>query len=361
MATYNPPNRDIGANTIFNSWNFLYQVAEGDGISGTGPTGPTGLDGSAVNTGATGSTGETGPTGAQGIPGTAVGTGATGPTGETGPTGYGPTGPTGPTGSTGPTGTTGPTGPTGLAGRFTNLVDAPQSYTGPTGLNPVVVDQGVTGLTFSSKIAVDGLYVYGPTGTTNAMYMDGSNSLYISDNGPSGTYYSHTVDDLIATLLPAPSNSATTEEVNGSGVSAYVFPNSPAKSLSFTCQLSHMWEAGSRVVPHIHIVGSTSSATATTWTLNYWCRSYKSLVPISAATTLSTTASLTMNGTAWTHEILSFGAVSLTGNTESCIFGGTITRSATDDYAGSIYVISVDLHYIKEKQGKWIGVPELPS
>lgn len=380
-SIYAPPlNVDtITGTTVFNPLLFSTVLYGSTGPSGyfgadgatgyTGCTGEKGADGTAVSTGSTGTTGCTGWTGPQGIAGSSTNTGATGTTGETGPkgdTGASMTGPTGQsmTGPIGMTGSTGITGPTGLSSYFTNLLDVPAAYTGYTGGTPVVVSSTNAGLTFSSSITVsNGINVAGPTGTIKSMYLDGSNNLYLSDNTPSGTYYSDAVDDLVATLIPAGDNPAIITEVNGTGVYAYRFPNASSRNLSFTAQLSHMWDVGTRVVPHFHFVGDTAATSNAVFELKYWVRSYGNATPtpaITAATTTTLTANVVMNGTAWTHQICGFGAVAMTGNTESCIFGGTITRPTGDAYSGDIYVLSVDLHFEKNKFGRAIGFPDFP-
>jgi hypothetical protein len=387
MSIYAPPLNltDIetltGASGIFNPlfFNTIMNGPTGmtgpsgfigvDGATGyTGPTGEKGADGTAVETGATGETGPSGPTGPIGIPGTAVNTGATGEMGPTGPvgvTGASMTGQTGEaiTGFTGTTGTTGCTGPTGSSSYFTNLLDVPSAYTGYTGGTPIVVDNNNAGLTFSTQMTLSNIYIAGPTGTANTMYLDGSNNLYISDFGPSGTYYAPSVDDLIATLIPGGLNGAAEGEINGSGVYAYVFPNNGERSLSFTCQLSHMWDAGTRVVPHFHFVGSTASTANAVFNMDYWVRSYGNAVPtapITAASTQTLTCNVPMNNVAYTHQIASFGPVDMTSNTESCIFGGRLYRPTGDAYSGDCYVMSVDLHYEKVKLGKFVGFPNFP-
>jgi hypothetical protein len=201
----------------------------------------------------------------------------------------------------------------------------------------------------------------GPTGTTPIFY-DSQNNLHLG-TGATGTYYSEAVDDLIATLIPAGDNPALITDINGTGVYAYRFPNNSTRYLSFTCQLSHMWDAGSRVVPHFHFVGSTAETSNATFNMTYWVRSYGNQTPtpaITPATTTTISANVTMNGVAYTHQICGFGAIAMTGNTESCIFGGTISRPTGDAYAGDIYVLSIDLHYAKIKAGKHVGFPEFP-
>lgn len=326
----------------------------------TGPIGPTGLTGSTGETGPTGITGytgTTGPTGSTGWTGTTGPTGSTGWTGTTGPTGG--TGWTGTTGTTGPTGTigpTGPTGPTGLAGRFTNLIDVPQSYYG-TGGNPVVLNDGATGLTFSTNVLANNYYVAGPTGQ-QAIYLDGSNNLHLGGSA-SGTYYTPVEEDAIATLVVGGTNAASVAEVNSTGVYSYLLPNNQTRQIGFSVQLPHAWKAGSSVVPHIHYAPSNANTSNATLTLDYWVRSFGSA--ISVANTQTITASITPSGAPFAHQIGSFGAVPMTGNTVSCIFGGKITRDGgADAFTGDMYILSVDLHILREKMGAWVAYTEDP-
>jgi hypothetical protein len=60
---------------------------------------------------------------------------------------------------------------------------------------------------------------------------------------------------------------------------------------------------------------------------------------------------------AYTHQLCSFGAISTANinNTTSMIILGTITRSSTDAYAGSVYLLSADSHYYADRMGQNIG------
>lgn len=268
----------------------------------------------------------------------------------------GPTGLTGTTGYTGTTGTTGYTGCTGLAGRFINLSDCPQSYTGYTGGTPLIVDNNNNGLTFSSSITASNYNVVGTTGTTS-ITLNNSNEIFLGQ-GCSGTFFSDSVDDVIAQIIPQTTalNRPDVQEINDSNVYAYNFNNSQEKRLSFTVQMPHRWKEGTPISPHFHFVGSTANTSNITFTLDYWMVNINSNQIISNANTTSLSVNVGGPNVSFAHRIFGFGLVDTTGNTESSIFGGTITRNGqTDDYNGDVFVLSIDVHAIMNKQGKYLG------
>jgi hypothetical protein len=201
--------------------------------------------------------------------------------------------------------------------------------------------------------------LYGSTGS-ETVHLDNENKLHLG-YGCSGTYYSYTVDDAVAIIIPQTTvtNRPEVLDVNGSDVYAYCFNKtggSQPKKLSFTVQMPHTYASGTSVVPHFHFLGSTANTSNVTFSLNYWMRSINSTSVIDSANTTTLTVSQAGPSVAYTHQIFNFGIVNATGNTESSIFGGTISRNGpTDNYTGDVYVLSIDLHFIKEKHGKYLG------
>jgi hypothetical protein len=227
----------------------------------------------------------------------------------------------------------------------------------------VVVDDNNAGLTFSSSLSVSSVSLYGSTGT-ESLYLDDSNNLHLGQ-GASGTYHAYTVDDAVATIIQQTTITGRPEvlEINGSDVYAYCFNKTGGtqpKILSFTVQLPHTYATGTAVAPHFHFVGSTANTSNVTFSLNYWMRNINSNDVIDAANTTTLTVSQAGPDTAYAHRVFNFGIVSATGNTESAVFGGTISRNGpTDSYTGDVYVLSIDLHFIKEKHGRYVGYAAL--
>jgi len=339
------------------------QGAKGDtgytgttGAIGTGPTGSTGTTGSTGPTGTTGETGPTGPTGTTGTTGPTGPTGPTGSTGTTGPTGptgstgttgiTGPTGPTGSTGTTGPTGPTGTTGATGLAGLFTNLSDVPQTYFG-TGSNPVVLNQGATGLTFSTNLNIQNLYVAGPTGTSHT-YLDANNNFQLA-LGAQNVYFTPVEDDMVCTIQRS---SQAITALNGTNYWAYPLRNAASDEVQFNTQMTHKWQGTTTtpvlIEPHVHVMFSTTSTANTELTLDLFN------IPINAGLSSNTaiiTQQFTPSGSAYTHQLLTFGQISVTGGISN-IIGGTLIRNGTDPYAGIVYVLSIDIHHLQDRLGE---------
>ena len=351
------PVGDTGGNYFNTDYfgSFLYGPTGPAGRTGIdGVTGAAGADGTAVSTGSTGCSGPTGTTGPQGIAGNATMTGATGWTGPSGNRGdTGATGSTGLQGLTGPTGiigVTGPTGSTGLAGRFTNLVDAPSSYSGPTGLNPVVVALGATGLTFSSSISAINYYTQGPTGQAR-MYLDGSNNLY-NGVGATGFYFPPAEDDLMVQVNPRVSGggAAGLAQVGNTPSYGWEFVNGSNTNITGWVQMSHMWQGGSPVEPHIHIMGETAGTANATFGLLY------SVLPIHGAFTGNTAivANVAMSATPQTHQLVSFGNIDMSSyaTTSSTLLAFRLSRNgAVDAYSGTVWVTSFDVHIDRDHMG----------
>jgi len=339
-------------------------TAVGTGATGeTGPygyTGATGLDGSAVNTGATG---ETGPTGIAGETGPTGPTGITGPTGETGPIGVtGETGPTGPTGITGFTGPTGPTGPTGITG-FTGPT-GPTGNTGPTGSGANIIGgtgynvltSNGTGYYWSSEIRSNNISIYNTTNTSvsSSIYTDESNNLYVG-YGATGLFFPPLEDDLYCTITPRTvASAAQLVDINSTGVYAYSFVNGLTREINFICQLTHQWQQGSTIEPHIHWCPNNTNTGNVSLTLDYWITNLGQTIASSTRVPLIVNA----DGTPYKHQLASFGEVSAVGKTVSCMFGGKITRlggSTADSYTGDFFILNVDLHIKKDRWGEEAG------
>jgi hypothetical protein len=247
---------------------------------------------------------------------------------------YSGVGPTGATGPTGPTGTTGATGPTGYTGRT--------GPTGPTG--------SITMTPTFSRVTYTG-----PTGSCYN-YLDANNILNLGV-GASGIYYPLVEDDLIYSIIPRTDNAAVEPTAFGANNTyGWLFSSGATRNeVSFTGQFSHRRAEGTNINIHIHVCGSTAGTANATFTLNY------SLAPIGGfAWTIgntSITANFPMAANAYTHQLCSFGAISTANinNTTSMIVMGTIKRSSTDDYAGSIYLLSADSHYYSNRMGEDIG------
>ncbi len=222
----------------------------------------------------------------------------------------------------------------------------------------MVVDSSNAGLTFSTQVSATTYNVYGATGSTT-IYMDGSDNLYVGQ-GHSGTYFVDDIDDAISIITPrdvGPS-AAGMAEINTTGVYGYIFPDGQTKNLSFMCQLPHTWNAGTNVVPHIHYCGSSANTSNIVFTLKYWCASLNQAIPSGAGVT-TISSNIIPPGVAYQHKIAGWGSIAVTGNTESCIFGGYVERNgATDEYVGDVYVLSIDLHIRKHKWGRWLGYPQ---
>ena len=214
------------------------------------------------------------------------------------------------------------------------------SVSGSTALANVAV----SGNTSLANIAVSGLT------STNTLSASGNTSLANVSISGSLTLPS-LEDDLICTITPRTGgNMASIVNINSTGVYGYEFLSNSTKEISFTVQLSHQWEEGTSVTPHFHWCPSTTNTGNAIFHLDYWVANRGEVLP--AATPLSVTT--TPSGNAYQHQLASFGSVSMTGKTASCIFGGRLYRNPTetgDDFTGEAIVLGVDIHIVKNRWG----------
>jgi hypothetical protein len=120
-------------------------------------------------------------------------------------------------------------------------------------------------------------------------------------------------------------------------------------------QMSHQWKPGI-VRPHIHARFPTSTATDSRWKFEYDAASVNGDFT-NASGTLTTLSTITVANpqNVKKHAVAGFGDLDLTGFKESTVILWRITRLASSDaadtYGGVVELLSVDLHYQKNKAG----------
>lgn len=115
-------------------------------------------------------------------------------------------------------------------------------------------------------------------------------------------------------------------------------------------QLPHAWKAGSNVEPHLHLyIPDDGTGGDLTFSMTYtWTNIDDTSVTESTVTgTVTRAANAGINGNA----ILSFGGISGSGKTASSLFRARITRSQTDTFGGTCWLLSSDMHIEKDKLG----------
>ena len=192
------------------------------------------------------------------------------------------------------------------------------------------------------------LYSSANTANTASITIDSSKVMTL---GGTNVYFPSVENDLICTITPRTSgtNLASLTEINSTGVYGYEFTNTGTKEVSFMVQLSHLWAEGTAITPHVHWCPSTTNTSNAIINMDYWVANIGETIP--SVTPL--TANATPSGTAFQHQLTSFGSVSMTNKTASCIFGGRLYRDSTatgDDFTGSMIILGVDIHV---KNNRW--------
>jgi hypothetical protein len=198
------------------------------------------------------------------------------------------------------------------------------------------------------------LDVVGDVNTSTKYKIGGTDVLSVSSGdvvlGGSNVYHPPIEDDLICTIVPR-GGTATLSNINGTGVYAYDFDATATSEVSFIVQLSHKWQEGSDVTPHFHWCPDNTNTGNALFKLDYWVVNIGEAVPASVTTLTQTTAA---PGVAWRHTLTSFGAVSMTGKTASCMFGGRLYRvgsDGSDTFTGKAFILGVDLHVKNNRLG----------
>jgi hypothetical protein len=127
-------------------------------------------------------------------------------------------------------------------------------------------------------------------------------------------------------------------------------------------QMPHAWKLGSTIRPHIHWAKTSASANVVTWEFYY--RILGNVADAfgtwSSAVTRSSDAATTIgDDTATnTHLLTSFGDITMTGYTESCLVAWRLyRRGSSDAYADTARLLSFDIHYQSDGRG---SIPEYP-
>lgn len=194
-------------------------------------------------------------------------------------------------------------------------------------------------------------------------FLSGNLSMFQSSNSNSNVIlyvgnnrilnYSPTLEnDCIATILPrSGGNAATLGTIGSTGLYGWELPAVGTSEINFTAQLPHSYSEGTNVVPHLHVIWGNNNAGNANITMRYAVLNIgETLGNVSNIFVFKASPQLSLNS-----NIISYGNVDMTGKSVSCIFNGTIARvggSIDDDYSGTIYVQSVDLHYQSDKLGK---------
>lgn len=171
--------------------------------------------------------------------------------------------------------------------------------------------------------------------------------------GGTNVAFPRIMDDLICTITPRSASgntAASVVNINGTSIYGYEFVSNATREISFCCQLSHQWEEGSAIVPHIHWVPTNNNTGNCIFDMDYWVVNIGEAMPASTRTSVTVAAS----GVPYKHQIVGYGIIPMTGKTASCIFGARMYRvggSGLDTFTGNSIVLSVDLHIYSNRMG----------
>lgn len=126
------------------------------------------------------------------------------------------------------------------------------------------------------------------------------------------------------------------------GVYAWHFDPNSVEQLYFTIQFPHSIKEGADVYPHIHWCPTDSNTGNVVWAIEYTWQDINGTFGNTSTTTVTAAA----DGTAYKHQVASFGA--FTGKNISSIVVCRIYRDATnpnDTYPSDAVALEFDCHY----------------
>ena len=146
-----------------------------------------------------------------------------------------------------------------------------------------------------------------------------------------------------------------------------LFSGTADNIIADVAQLPHAWKLGSAIRPHVHWLKKTASANVVVWEFYYRLIGNVGSAAgawSSAVTRLSndTTTTVGDQSQANTHLLTSFGNITMTGLTESCLVAWRLYRraasNANDNDTNTVSLLSFDIHYQSDGRG---SVAEYPT
>lgn len=188
----------------------------------------------------------------------------------------------------------------------------------------------------------------GTTGRTNIAFINSS-----------GTFVTNALfwDDLRVPGLST--KTGATAPTFGNFVDAntqgYLFNNAQDDETFFSIQMPHSWKEGSDIYPHVHWMRTAAPGVAANtnvvWEFTYSWANVNTTFPAGTAIT----ATNSVSGTNWFHQVSSFAAISGTGKTVSSVLNCRLRRlantSASDTYDQDVGLIDVDIHHLVDSFG----------
>ena len=190
--------------------------------------------------------------------------------------------------------------------------------------------------------------------------LDNLASKFADDTGDVPIYAESVWDDVAINVsqVSLPAASAAEWVTWKTTLRALRFQNAGGEYAHITMQLPHSYKDGGQVKFHTHFCHAGTAATSSTvvWNLNYTFAGIYEKWPVEVMATSVYTATATVATD--THCISTGKAITGTDIGQSAVFIGRLSRSASDTYAGNVYLQSVDFHFEKDRPG---SDDELPS
>jgi hypothetical protein len=152
----------------------------------------------------------------------------------------------------------------------------------------------------------------------------------------------------------------TYEAYRNTGFMMQFFRSNQRDSLFTAFQMSHTWDVGSGVRPHMHVIPMASGSGDTIFTYAYAWAAYGDLFPPATGWVSGSVTSSWTPDDQYRHKVISFGAVAApTGSQESMILVFKCERQS-DSYTSSkdhgtasanLAMLDLDLHYLRIKAG----------
>jgi len=164
-----------------------------------------------------------------------------------------------------------------------------------------------------------------------------------------------------ASSLKVPTtNPADYGQVGTTGLYLPEFEDAKDDQLYFEAQMSHGYNLGGELLMHIHCLEPIADAGRVNWKVYYQIRNNDAAFVMNAADNSGT--DLYMNGAnvAGNHHITPTHIVPSAGLKESCCMFGRIVREHSaggDTFTGSIFLLSLDIHYKNAKLGSIVEFP----
>ena len=132
------------------------------------------------------------------------------------------------------------------------------------------------------------------------------------------------------------------------------FSASATNTVAIQVQMPHSWQEGSVIVPHVHWRKKTTGTGVVLWQLTYEFVNRGDTFTDSPADVSASVPVGTDDGTALVHHLTSFGNVTMTGKTISCMGLLTLSRLGGDEddtYDGVAQLLEFDIHYMVDSLG----------